>query len=154
MRRGHGAVAIVPGAGVAGAQTAIEKRDRREVFRMSCRELRSGWIEVARGRAPAAGERTHLETCAECQDFLADQTALTAAAANVQAEAKSIQAPPVLERILLAEFESARVRRRPVWRWAAPLAGSAIAASIAIFWALGSAPAVKHVARPPVPATP
>jgi hypothetical protein len=122
--------------------------------RMNCDHWRSGLMELARGHLSDAGERdgvaAHARECSDCSLFLEEQMALTIAAAELAA--RTAMVPPAdLESILLAEFDSARLRRRRYLKPAAAI--GAIAAALACFAVLHvppqrarSQPVVIHVA--------
>jgi hypothetical protein len=117
---------------------------------MSCREHRSGLLELGRGAALEEWERQtlllHVEHCAECAVRLDEQKALHAALHRL-----SVEVPAAEEEIgtrVMAEFDRAVAARRrakvSVGRWMLPV-GLAASVLVASLWMLGHSPA-----RPPV----
>ncbi|HVV46399.1 MAG TPA: hypothetical protein VHC72_14400 [Bryobacteraceae bacterium] len=127
---------------------------------MSCREFERPLMDRARNRPMDAAVRTaltvHLEICPRCSKALERQIRLSAAVEILAERASEVSAPPSVEQAILTELNAVHgvARRR---RWIYVAAGMALAASLAIVWWMGSAPAPNrteaHVPPPPPPRT-
>jgi hypothetical protein len=120
---------------------------------MNCDLWRSGLTELARGRLPDTDPNSvsvHLTVCRDCSLFLEEQMALTTALTELAAD-PAMGPPPDLEFMLLAEFDSTRLRslRRRYLKPAAAAMG-AIAAALACFAVLHAPPRPARL-EPAVP---
>jgi hypothetical protein len=117
---------------------------------MSCDSWRDRLIELARGRLSDLERNRvslHVGVCRGCSLFLEEQRALTTAVTELAADTIIMVPPADLESILVAEFDSARSRRRRYWKPAAAI--GAIAAALACF-AVFRAPSPRVLLRLPV----
>ena len=117
---------------------------------MSCREYRGNLIEFARGGLLDAAARrvlvVHVDRCAECARFLADQQALTAAEADLGAE--PIPAADEIGIRVMAEFDRTRASRpAKLLAWRGVIGGLA-AACLVIAAAIGIRGPVPAPQRP------
>ena len=123
---------------------------------MSCREFERPLMDRARNRPMDAAVRSaltvHLETCSRCSKALERQIRLSAAMEVLAERTAVVSAPVSVEQAVLAELNAVRepVRRRWIY-WGA---GAALAASVAMAWWMGSAPAPKKMEAHVTPAPP
>jgi hypothetical protein len=116
---------------------------------MSCQDLESALVELARGQPVHAGLRErallHVEICARCAVRFAAEQALSAELRGLAASAEAAQAPPRVEAALRAAFRGQPAKKvaRPPWRreWVA------IAASLVVLFAAAAA-LLRHTSEP------
>jgi hypothetical protein len=123
---------------------------------MNCREFERPLMDCARNRPMDAAVRAaltaHLEICRQCSRALERQIRLSAAMGALAERTADVSAPPSIEQAILAELDTVNAHARRRWIYAG--VGAALAASLAMAWWLGSAPASKKMEAHVTPAPP
>lgn len=123
---------------------------------MSCREFERPLMDRARNRPMDAAVRAaltvHLEICPRCSKALEQQIRLSAAMEALAERTAGASAPPSVEQAILMELNAVRGHARRRWVYAG--VGAALAASLAMVWWLGSAPAPKKIEAHVTPGPP
>lgn len=126
---------------------------------MSCQDLESVLVELARQQPVDAGLRTralvHVEICARCAARFSAEQALSAELRALAAGAEAAQAPPHVEAALRAAFRARRqasgagLKPRPaLWPWWRQV--WAIATSLVVLFAAAAA-LLRHAPAPELP---